>query len=156
MSQNKTTLTTPGDREIRTERIFDASRDRLWSALTEPKLLAQWWGRGNPLVVERFELVRGGYYRFVETTPDGTKQGFSGRFREVTPKERIVQSFEWDGMPAHVLIQTMTLEALADGRTKLVTVGLTHTKEERDGMAGSGMEKGMSESYLALDRLLAQ
>ena len=81
--------------------------------------------------------------------------GFEGKFREVTPKERVVQTFEWDGMPGHVIVETMTLEDLGDGRTKLVNISLFHTTEERDGMLHSGMEGGMTESYEALDRILA-
>ena len=150
----KAKLSTPTDREIRVERIFNAPRDRVWKAMTDPKLVAQWWGRGNKLVIEKFEVKRGGHWRFVEHGPEG-EHGFEGRYREVTPPERIVQSFEWDGMPAHVIIETMTLEDLGDGRTLLRTVSLFHTPEERDGMLYSGMEGGMNESYAALDRLLA-
>ena len=80
--------------------------------------------------------------------------GFEGRYREVTPPERVVQTFEWDGMPGYVAIQTMDLEDLGDGRTKLGTTSLFHTIEERDGMLNSGMERGMNESFAALDRLL--
>jgi uncharacterized protein YndB with AHSA1/START domain len=147
-------LTTPSDREIRVERIFNAPRERVWKAFTDPLLVAQWWGRGNKLVVERLEVQRGGRWRFVEHGPEGI-QGFEGRFREVTPLERVVQTFEWDGMPGHVIVETMTLEDLGDGRTKLVTVSLFHTAEERSGMLHSGMEQGMNQSYAALDRVLA-
>jgi len=147
-------LTTPGEREIRVERIFDAPRERVWKAMTDPKLVAQWWGRGNRLVIERLEVERGGHWRFVEHAPDGV-QGFEGRFREVTPPERVVQTFEWDGMPGHVIVNTMTLESLADGRTKLITISLFHTSEERDGMLNLGMEQGQNESYRALDKVLA-
>ena len=142
-----------GDREIHIERVFNAPRDVVWRALTEPELLAQWWGRGNKLVIERFELHAGGHWRFVEHTEHGAF-GFEGRFREVTPPSRIVQSFEWDGMPAHVAIQDMTLEELGDGKTRLVTTVLFHTAEERDGMLKSGMENGMNQSYAALDEVL--
>ncbi|HEY0707149.1 MAG TPA: SRPBCC family protein, partial [Polyangia bacterium] len=150
----KATVTTPSDREIRIERIFNAPRSRVWKALTDPNLLSQWWGRGNKLVVERFEPKRGGHWRVVEHSAEGV-HGFEGRYREVTPEERIVQTFEWDGMPGHVVIETITLEDLGDGRTKLVNVSLFHTNEERDGMLQSGMESGLNESYAALDRVLA-
>jgi uncharacterized protein YndB with AHSA1/START domain len=151
----KTKVTTPTDREIRTERVFDAPRDTVWRAYTEPELIKQWWGRGNRLDIERFELERGGHWRFVEHGPEGV-HGFEGRFREVTPKDRIVMTFEWDGMPAYVIIETLTLEDLGDGRTRIVTTSLFHTTEERDGMMAAGMEKGLNESYAALDRLLAK
>ena len=142
-----------GEREVRIERIFNAPRQRVWKAMTDPALIAQWWGRGNKLVVEKFELKRGGHWRFVEHSDHGV-HGFEGRYREVTPPERIVQSFEWDGLPAHVAIETMTLEDVGDGRTKLVTTSLFLTKEDHDGMLQSGMESGVNESYAALDRVL--
>lgn len=147
-------ITTPADREIRIERIFNAPRERVWRAFTDPKLVAQWWGRGNKLVIERMELERGGHWRYVEHTPEGP-QGFEGRYREVTPPSRLVQTFEWDGMPGHVAINDATFEDLGDGRTKVVTVSLFHTTFERDGMLKSGMEGGLNQSYAALDALLA-
>src|SRR5881396_3163525 len=94
-SANTSRVTTPTDREIRIERIFNAPRDRVWRAYTDPTLVAQWWGRGNKLVIERFELERGGHWRFVEHSDHGS-HGFEGRFREVTPKDRISMTFEWD------------------------------------------------------------
>ena len=151
----KATVTTPSDREIRVERIFAAPRERVWKAMTDPELVKQWWGRGNNLVIERMEVKRGGHWRFVEHSPDGV-HGFEGRYREVTPPERVVQTFEWDGMPGHVILEDMRLEDLGDGRTRLVTISLFFTNEERDGMLHSGMETGMNQSYEALDALLAR
>ena len=149
------TLTLEGERALRVVRIFNASRDRVWDAYTRPELIARWWGRGNKVEVERFEPVTGGHGRFVEHGPEG-KEGFEGRFREVTPRDRIEQTFEWDGMPGHVSIDSATFEDLGDGRTKLVVNTMFFTPEERDGMIGFGMEGGMAESYAALDRLLAE
>jgi len=149
----KATITTPKDREIHIERIFNAPRERVWQAMTDPDLVAEWWGRGNKLVIEKLEVKRGGHWRFVEHSNEGV-HGFEGRFREVTPPERIVQTFEWDGMPAYVIINTTTLEDLGDGRTKLVTTSQFYTNEERDGFLQSGMEGGLNQSYAALDRLL--
>jgi uncharacterized protein YndB with AHSA1/START domain len=153
-SSSALTVTTPSDREIVIERVFDAPRELVWRAFTDPKLIAQWWGRGNKLFIERMEVERGGHWRYVEHGPDGA-HGFEGRYREVTPPERIVQTFEWDGMPGYVAVNTATFEDLGDGRTKVVTAALFHAPEERDGMLSSGMESGLSESYAALDRLLA-
>jgi uncharacterized protein YndB with AHSA1/START domain len=148
-------VTTPAEREVRIERVFDAPRARVWRAFTEPDLVAQWWGRGNKLVIERMDLRRGGHWRFVEHT-DGEKHGFEGRYSEVTPPQRIVQTFEWDGMPGHVSLETITLEDLGDGRTRVVNVSLFLTTADRDGMISAGMETGLNESYRALDRLLAR
>jgi uncharacterized protein YndB with AHSA1/START domain/DNA-binding transcriptional ArsR family regulator len=151
------TSTTPTDQA--TEFVYTTyiatTPERVWQALTDPALVPEWWGRGNRLVIERMELRRGGHWRFVEHSADGV-HGFEGRYREVTPPERIVQTFEWDGMPGHVAVETMTLEDLGDGRTRLVTVSLFHTSEERDGMLHSGMEQGLNQSYEALDRVLAK
>ncbi|MEV6277678.1 SRPBCC family protein [Nocardia sp. NPDC051832] len=153
-STKEAVVTTSGDRDCHVERVFDAPRERVWAAYSRVEQLAQWWGRGHQLDIERWEFRKGGHWRFVEHS-DGQTHGFEGRFREITPEERIVQSFEWDGMPAHISIDTTTFVDLGDGRTKVVTDSIFHTQEERDGMLGSGMEAGMNESYLALDRLLA-
>ena len=152
-TSNKATLTTPTDRTIHVERMFNASRDRVWKAMTDPQLVAQWWGRGNKLVVEKFELKRGGHWRFVEHS-DGEQHGFEGRYREVTPPERMSMTFEWDGMPGHVIVETIVLEELGADRTRMTTTSLFMTQEDRDGMINSGMEGGMNESYAALDRVL--
>lgn len=148
-------VSTPSDREIRIERIFDAPRERVWRAMTDPELVRQWWGRGNRLVIERDEVVRGGHWRYVEHTPEGQAHGFEGRYREVVPMERVSRTFEWDGMPGHVAVETTTLEDLGDGRTRLVTVSLFLTTMDRDGMLQAGAETGMNQSFAALDRLLA-
>jgi uncharacterized protein YndB with AHSA1/START domain len=145
-------VTTPTDREIRAERVFNAPREQVWRAFTEPELVAQWWGRGNQLVVERMEVVRGGHWRYVEHGPEGA-HGFEGRYREVTPLERLVQTFEWDGMPGYVEVTTAVFEDLGEGQTKVITTALFHTTAERDGMLNSGMEQGLNQSYAALDRL---
>jgi uncharacterized protein YndB with AHSA1/START domain len=147
------TVTTPAERQIRIERIFDAPRERVWRAMTDPQLVAQWWGRGNKLVVERLEVQPGGQWRFVEHAAEGVF-GFQGQFREVDPPARVVQTFEWDGMPGHVVVNTMTLESLEGGRTRLVTVSQFLTDEDRAGMMSSGMEQGLNQSYRALDRVL--
>jgi uncharacterized protein YndB with AHSA1/START domain len=151
---NTTTVTTPTDRTILIERVFDASRDRVWRAFTDPTQVAQWWGRGNKLVIERMEVEKGGHWRYVEHAPDGV-HGFEGRYREVTPQDRLVHTFEWDGMPAYVILETVTFEDLGDGRTKVVNESLFFHTDERDGMLASGMEGGLNQSYEALDRLLA-
>ncbi|WP_040838443.1 SRPBCC family protein [Nocardia brevicatena] len=152
---NTAAVAAEGDREIRVERVFNASRERVWNAYGRVEQLAQWWGRGNRLDIERWEFRKGGHWRFVEHS-DGETHGFEGRFREIVPQERIVQSFEWDGMPAHVAIDATTFLDLGDGRTKVVTVSQFHTPAERDGMLQSGMAEGLGQSYRALDELLAQ
>jgi uncharacterized protein YndB with AHSA1/START domain len=150
---NEATITTPAEREIHIERVFDAPIARVWQVFTDPDLVAQWWGGGEKLIVERMEVERGGHWRFVVLGPEGS-DGFEGRYREVVPQERVVQTFEWDGMPGHVAVETATFTDLGDGRTRVTTTSLFHTVEERDGMLNSGMEHGLNASYAALDALL--
>jgi uncharacterized protein YndB with AHSA1/START domain len=150
----RATVSTPPHREIHIERVFKAHRDRVWRAMTEPELLAQWWGRGNMVRIETYEFRKGGHWRFVEKA-DGQEHGFEGRFRDIQPPSKLSMTFEWDGLPGYPLINTMELVDLGDNRTKLIATSHFFHKDERDGMMAAGMEGGMNESYAALDRLLA-
>lgn len=150
----KHTLTLPTDKTITVERIFNAPIEKVWRAHTEQKLLSQWWGRGNKLDIETYELKVGGKWRFVEHA-EGKEFGFSGEFREIKPMTRIVMTFGWDGMPGKSILNALDLQDLGDGRTKLVATSTFQTQEERDGMMSYGMEGGMNQSYEALDKLLA-
>jgi len=150
------TLSTPTDREIHVERMFDAPRERVFAAMTDPDLISQWWGpHGTTTVVDQLDARSGGSWRFVIRDSGGSEQGFRGTFREVTPPERLVLTFEWEGMPGHVSVDTFELEDLGD-QTRLRTTSLFHTPAERDGMLESGMEGGMNETYARLDELLAR
>lgn len=153
--KRSTTVTTPSDREIVTVRVFDATRERVFAAFTDPELIPEWWGRRHDTTtVDTMDVRPGGAWRFVCHAPDGSENGFRGTYREVTPPERIVHTFEWEGMPGHVLVETVELEDVG-GRTKVTTTSLFHTPEERDGMLSAGMEIGLNESYEALDELFA-
>lgn len=155
-STKATKVEARADREIVSERVFEAPRERVFDAYTNPELIPQWWGPRNvTTVVEQMDVRAGGDWRFVCRNADGGSDAFRGTFREVSPPERIVQTFEWLGMPGHVVVETATFEDLG-GRTKVTTVSLFHTSEERDGMLASGMEGGLSESYERLDELLAR
>ena len=148
------TVTTPADREIQIVREFAAPRDRVFAAYTDPALIPEWWGpRGTTTIVDVMDVRPGGQWRFVARDADGSETAFRGVYREVTEPERIVQTFEWEGMPGHVSVETAEFEDLGE-RTRVVTRSLFHTTEERDGMLGSGMERGMNETYARLDELL--
>jgi uncharacterized protein YndB with AHSA1/START domain len=150
------TVTTPADREIHVERVFDAPIERVFAAFTDPDLIPEWWGpRGGTTIVDQMDVRPGGAWRFVIRGADGSETAFRGTFREVTPPQRVVQTFEWEGLPGHVSVDIAEFEDL-DGRTKVTTTSLFHTPEERDGMIGSGMESGLNESYARLDELLAR
>lgn len=152
----KAAVTLPAEREIHVERTFEAARERVFAAYTDPELIPKWWGpRGTTTIVEEMDATAGGGWRFVMRNSDGSETGFRGVFREVTPHERIVQTFEWEGLPGHVSVDTAVFEDLGDGRTRVVSTSIFHTAEERDGMIESGMERGMNETYERLDELLA-
>ena len=150
------TVTTPTEREIRIERVFDAPRDRVFAVYTDPALIPEWWGpRETTTIVDAMDVRAGGRWRFIVRDANGTETAFRGAYREVTPPERIVQTFEWEPMAGHVSVETATFEDLGD-RTKVTTVSLFHTPHERDGMLASGMERGLNETYARLDELLAR
>ncbi len=151
----RTRLTTPTPREIVSEREFDAPVERVFAAYTDPQLIPRWWGpRRMTTSVEEMDVRVGGKWRFIARDGDGVEQAFGGVYREVTPPERIVQSFEWEGMPGHAIIETVGFERLGK-RTRVTTTSLFHTSEERDAMLAYGMERGLSESHDRLAELLA-
>ncbi|MEX0705772.1 MAG: SRPBCC domain-containing protein [Nitriliruptoraceae bacterium] len=96
----------------------------------------------------------GGSYRSSHADADG-EYHFYGSFHEVRPSERIVQTFTYEGFPDGVSLDTLTLEDLGDGRTRLVATSLLDSFEGRDAMMASGMEVGIREGYERLDELLA-
>jgi uncharacterized protein YndB with AHSA1/START domain len=147
------TVTTPTDTEIVLTRTFDAPRERVFEAHSRCEHLRRWWARGNPVDCE-LDFRPGGRYRFVEHAPDGNDYAFRGEFREIVAPERIVQTFEYEGMPGQIVVETLELTE-TDGRTTLTTTSVFASRAERDGMIESGMESGVRESYAALDALLA-
>ena len=152
---NRLTVAAEGEREIVTERVFDAPREKVFQAFVDPELIPQWWGRrADTTTVDKMDVRVGGDWRFLSDGPDGS-HAFRGTYRAIDPPERLENTFEWEGMPGHVVVETATFEDLGDGRTRVRTRSLFHTTEERDGMVASGMEIGMGESYERLDELLA-
>ena len=141
------TLTTPDAREIHVERVFDAPRVRVCAAFTDPELIPQWWGGGT--VVDQMDVRPGGAWRFV-----AGEMVFRGEYKEVTPPERIVQTFEREGMPGRHLETTEFADL--DGKTKLTLTLVFDTPEERDMLLKYGGEAGMNETYARLDELLAR
>jgi uncharacterized protein YndB with AHSA1/START domain len=158
-SKNKTTIKAePGKQELFITREFDAPRERVYKAHTDPALFVRWIGpRDLTTKLETFEPVSGGRYRFVQVDQDGNEFGFHGVFHQVSP-ERIIQTFEFEGLPesGHVSLETLTLEELPGGRTRLTGQSVFQTVSDRDGMIQSGMESGVNEGYERLDDLLAE
>ena len=150
-------ITTPGDREVQLERIFDAPRDAVWRAFVDPELIVQWWGpRGTTTEIDHIDVRPGGDWRMIIRGEDGHGQVFRGTFREIRPPSLLERTFEWEGMPGHVAVETVTFEDLGDGRTRLVARSIFHTTAERDQMLTSGgMERGANDSYDRLEELVA-
>ena len=152
----KAKVTADTDREIHVERVFNAPREKVFAAFTDPELIPQWWGfRSSETIVEKMEVRKGGDWQFLSRSADGTEIRFRGTIREFEPPELISQTFEFDGMPGYVCVDTNTFEDLGDGRTKIKTVSMFFTNEERDGMLSS-MEGGVDETYERLDEVLAR
>lgn len=155
--QHRTIVEALGEREIKVERIFDAPRETVFAVSIDPQQVPEWWGpHGTRATIDRLEARAGGEWRFVSRSADGRQDAFRGAFREIVPPERIVQTFEWEGMPGYVSVETATFEPLADGRTRLTAISTFFFREDRDGMLASGMEDGLRETYERLDALLAR
>ena len=153
-SSGASTLTLPSDQEIVMERVFNAPRELVFKAHTDPNLISQWWGpRRYTTTVDKMDLRVGGVWRFVQHDADGNEFAFNGVYREIVPPERLSYTFEFEGMPGHVLVETVTFEE-QNGKTKVTVTGLYQSVEDRDGMLQSGMEEGANESYERLVELL--
>jgi uncharacterized protein YndB with AHSA1/START domain len=140
---------------VRIIREFDAPREKVFRAHTDPELVAQWLGpRRHETRIDHYDCRTGGSYRYVMTS-DGNEFGFHGSFHEVRPDELIVQTFTFDGMPDGVALERLVLEDLGEGRTRLTATSLVDSFADRDAFVASGMEEGVREGYERLDELLA-
>ncbi len=145
-----------GSPQILITREFDAPRELVFRAYTEPELLVQWLGpRDYTMTIDRYEVRDGGTWRYVHTDADGNAYGFHGVFHGTPSVDGIVQTFEFEGAPGHVSLDTLTLEE-RDGKTVVHTNSVFQSVEARDAMIASGMEQGLNEGYDRLDALLAQ
>ena len=141
---------------IRITRDFTATPAQLHRAHTDPELYAQWCGPHDlTTTIGHWDARTGGSWSFSNQRDGEEIASFHGSFHDVTP-ERIVQTFTYDGWPESVSLETMTFEDLGDGRTRLHTVSLVGSFEERAGWLDSGMETGVNDGYEKLDGLLAK
>jgi uncharacterized protein YndB with AHSA1/START domain len=155
----KTEVTaSPGGREVIITRVFDAPREKVWKAWSDPELIKQWLGpRKYEMVVDKYDFKTGGSYRYVHKGDDG-EFAFHGVFHGIYAPQKMIQTFEYEGLPepGHVSLDTLTLEDLGSGKTKATTISVFQTPEDRDGMIKSGMESGITEGHERLDELLAK
>jgi len=146
----------PGVPQVLTSREFDAPRELVYRAFTEPDLLAQWLGpRKYTMKIDRFDLRDGGTWRYVHSDDAGNAFGFHGVFHGEASIDGIVQTFEFEGAPGHVSMDTVTFEQTG-GKTTVRTNTVFQSVEARDAMVESGMASGMSEGYDRLQDLLAK
>ncbi|GGF34156.1 SRPBCC family protein [Subtercola lobariae] len=154
---NPTTLTaTPGLPYVDTVREFEATPEQLFRAQTDPDLVAQWLGpRELEMTVLEYDVRPGGSYRYIHTDPaSGTEYVFRGVFHTVEKATLLIQTFEWEGAPGQVSLDTSRYEDLG-GRTRLHQHSVFPSVEVRDAMVSSGMERGVVDSMNRLDELLA-
>jgi len=147
----------PGKQELLIAREFDAPRELVFKAFTDPDLYVQWIGpRRLTTTLEIFEPRNGGSWRYVQTDQDDNKFAFHGVNHEVLAPQRIIGTFEFEGLPqtGHVLLQTARFEELPGNRTELAAQSVFQSVEDRDGMMQSDMEGGVNDSYERLDELL--
>lgn len=153
----KTQITAePGIPQIIITREFDASRDLVFRAHIEPELLAQWLGpRDLAMGIDRYDARDGGIWRYVQTDGQGNSYGFHGVFHGDPSPDAIVQTFEFEGAPGHVALQTATFDDRG-GSTLVRTVSAFQSVKDRDAMIASGMERGARDSDERLAELLAK
>jgi uncharacterized protein YndB with AHSA1/START domain len=151
-------IAAPGKQDCYIIREFDAPREMVFKAHADPKLLVQWLGpRNRKMKIDKYDSRSGGSYRYHISDDKGDEiAAFNGAIHEVTAPERIIQTFEWEGIPerGHVTLDTTTFEALPGNRTRVTTHSVCRFAADRDAMMQSGMESGVNEGYEKLDELL--
>ena len=128
----------PGKHDMTTVSVHDAPREAVWRAFTDVDLLIRHWGpEGLTTEVDEYDPRPGGRWRFVQRDDDG-EYAFRGVIHSMEPNERLIQTFEWEGLPGHVCLQTLILEDAEGGGTRVTQHAVFQTVEDRDGMADTG------------------
>jgi uncharacterized protein YndB with AHSA1/START domain len=155
-NDSRTTVTAePGKREVIISQVFDAPRELVWKALTDPELMLQWGGpKEYAITIDKMDVRSGGKWRYVQRGPDGSASAFHGVYKTVTPPERLVDTWEWEGMPGQAALETITLEE-QNGATKVTTTEEFQTAEDRD-RALQEISEGAVESGERLAELLTK
>lgn len=146
----------PGVPLIVITRDFDAPRDLVFRAHTEPGLLVQWLGpRDMTMTVDGYDVRDGGRWRYVHTDAEGNAYAFHGVFHGDPSPQAIVQTAEFEGAPGHVKLDTTTLDERGT-RTLVRTVSAFSSVADRDAMIASGMDRGARDSDERLAELLTR
>ncbi len=150
-------LAEPGKQEMVITREFDAPRELVFKAVTDPKLVPQWWGpRYLSTEVDKMDVRPGGQWRFINRDAEGNEYAFHGVYHEVLAPSRVIDTFEFEGLPetGHVVLETIKFEDLPGGRTRLIAQSVFQSVADRDGALQSGMESGVNDTYDRLEELL--
>lgn len=149
------TVTTPSDCEIRMTRLFDAPRALVFEAMTKPEHIKHWWGNlgeGYSVPVCEVDLRVGGKWRFVNRTPSGESAVFYGEYREVAPPDRVVFTEFFEPFPDAESVVTATLTD-ENGKTRMTATVAYPSREVRDMVKATGMERGAALSYDRLEEV---
>ena len=156
--KNQTTIIAePGKQELVITREFEAPRELVFKVIMDPKLLSQWWGpRYMSTIIDKMDVRPGGEWRFINRDAQGNEYAFHGVYHEVLAPERVIDTFEFEGLPetGHVTLETMRLEELPGGRTRLIVQSVFQSVMDRDGTLQSGMEAGVNDTYDRLSEIL--
>jgi uncharacterized protein YndB with AHSA1/START domain len=145
----------PGLPQIVVTREFDAPRELLFRAHTDPGLLSQWLGpRRLTMTVDQLDARHGGTWRYTSRDAGGNVCSFHGLFHGTPSPDGIIQTWEQDGVPGRVCLSTITFEE-HDGQTSLRQNTVFQSVEDRDGYVQSGMDEGVNDSMDRLDSLVA-
>jgi uncharacterized protein YndB with AHSA1/START domain len=138
---------------IRMCRDFAATPAQLFRAHVDPDLFAQWIGPAATTIrIDRWDATTGGSYRYA-SMHNSQEYGFHGCFHDVRPN-RIVQTFTFDGEPDTVALNTLWIEGLGQGRTRLRSQSLLDSFATRDGWLRGGMRTGLDDGYTKLERMV--
>ena len=150
----KTRITAPaGEPYIDMEREFDAPAALVHRAYLEPDLVKQWLGpRKYEMVIDRWDARDGGSYRYTHRDGD-SEHRFRGVFHSMAI-DNLVQTFEYEGAPGHVSLDTQVIEDIGNGRSRMRSHSVYMSVADRDAMVEAGMGDGVEDGYLRLDDLL--
>ena len=140
------------------ERTFDAPRERVWKAYTDPQLIPRWWGpHGTTTTVVEMDVRPGGTWRYRSSAADRDDVVFYGEYLEVDPPKGFKWTFMFDleGVGPAGGPETHTFEEV-DGKTKVKSVGHMGSSEAIDGALSTGMAGGAIETWDRLEALLAK
>jgi len=155
--KDKTKITAePGVQELFIHREFEAPRELVFKAFSDPELITQWLGPCDMTMrIDYFDSRTGGSYRFIHSNAHGDF-AFNGTIHEVLEPQRLIRTFEFEGLPerGHVVLETATFDELPGNRTKLIIQSVFRCVADRDGIINSGMEYGVNDSHNKLDELL--